>query len=415
VNLVVRTTVVTDDRPLLDLAPDDRSFLWVRDGQGLVAWGEAARLDVGRGPGRFAAAQDALERLAATADVDDAVRTAGTGLIAVGSFAFADGDSTVVVPRVVHGRRDGVRFRTTIDPVGAAPLPDADGPAARPGPSGDDGPADERPRFAGSSQADVDWLDAVARALAAIAAGDLDKVVLARDHLLWARTQFDARRIARRLAARFPGCHTFLVDGLVGATPELLIARDGAEVRSLVLAGTAPRAADRDADDALGAALLASGKDRAEHDLAVASVTGALAPHCASLTAEPEPHLLRLANVQHLASNVTGRLARPVPSLALAAALHPTAAVGGSPRDAALSMIARLERMDRGRYAAPVGWTDANGDGEWGIALRCAELDGTRARLFAGAGVVAGSLPEAELVETHLKLSAMRGVLGDVD
>lgn len=410
--LTVRTAPVDDDRPLLDLAPDDRALVWLRDGEGFVAWGEAVRLDVGHGAGRFDAASAGLAALAATADVDDPVGVAGTGLVAVGSFAFADGSSSVVVPRVVHGQRGGVRFRTTIDPEGAGP---AAAPAAPGAADGATGGATDRPRFAGSSQADLDWLDAVARAVDAIEAGELAKVVLARDHRLWSRTPFDGLRVARRLAARFPGCHTFLVDGLVGATPELLVARRGTAVRSLVLAGTARRDEDPAVDAALGRALLASTKDRAEHDLAVASVTEVLRPRCPDLTADAEPHLLRLANVQHLASQVVGHLEHPEPSLALAAALHPTAAVGGSPRAAALDLIGRLETMDRGRYAAPVGWTDASGDGEWGIALRCAELDGTRARLFAGAGVVAGSLPEAELVETHLKLAAMRGVLGDLD
>jgi len=256
-----------------------------------------------------------------------------------------------------------------------------------------------------------------------IRAGDLSKVVLARDLYATASQDIDVRVLLARLAARYPDCWTFCCAGLVGATPELYIRRVGADVRSLVLAGTTPRGGSAAEDDALGAALLASAKDVEEHRYAVADVRAALAPLCDRLDIDEQPWLLRLANLQHLATGVTGRLAgspqaapgaalsEHASALALAAALHPTAAVCGTPAGAAMELIRELEGMDRGRYAGPVGWVDARGNGEWGIALRCAELDGPRARLFAGCGIVADSDPVAELAETQVKFRPMQDAL----
>lgn len=422
--LRVTTCAVSEDRPLLDLLPelpDDRRAVFVRGDEGLIAWGVTARLDPGADRDRFDRADVWLRELVAAAEVDDEVGLPGSGPVAIGSFAFdaAARGSVLLVPRTVIGRRDGRTWRTDlVDADGAGDGADG-GPAASPTPpagrrtgaDGTDGD-DRRPRFAGSSAPDADWLDAVARAVAAIRAGDLAKVVLARDQVLWARAPFDTTGVLHRLAARFPTCTTFLVDRLLGASPETLLELRGDTVRSTVLAGTAPRDPDPDRDAALGAALRASAKDLAEHDLAVRSVTEVLAPSCSDLAVPPAPELLRLDNVQHLATTVVGRTTGAQSSLGLVGALHPSAAVGGTPRDAALAAIRRLEGMDRDRYAGPVGWTDATGDGDWAIALRCALVEGDRARLFAGAGVVAGSLPEAELTETWHKLAAMRGVLG---
>lgn len=405
-SLTVRTVALDDPRPLLDLVPVAHPLAWVRDGEGLVGWGTAARIEPGPGPTRFADADAALHHLAAEAVVDDAVGVPGGGLVGIGSFTFdaAAAGSRLVVPQVIAGRRDGVTWLTTItaDGLEAAPPPRRDAPVTT---------VHVRPRYAGSSNPDLHWLEAVASAIERIQAGDAAKVVLARDVAVWAHEVFDEVDLARRLTARFPRCHTFVVDGLVGATPELLLSRWGDAVVSRVLAGTVGRADDEVEDAALGAQLLASEKDRWEHELAAASVQEVLAPRCATLTHEAGPRLLRLDNVQHLATTFEGALATPSSSLELVAELHPTAAVGGTPRAAALTLIRELEGMDRGRYAAPVGWTTPDGDGEWGIALRCAQLEGARARLFAGVGVVAASLPEAELEETRLKLLAMQAAL----
>ncbi|MGH2688649.1 MAG: isochorismate synthase, partial [Actinomycetota bacterium] len=242
--------------------------------------------------------------------------------------------------------------------------------------------------------------------------GELLKVVLARDVLVERPEPLGHRAVARRLAERYPQCWTFVAGGMVGASPELLVRREGPTLQSLTLAGSAPRGADAGEDHTLGAALLRSHKDRWEHELAVRFVRETLSRCCSELWVDPEPFLLRLANVQHLATNIHGLLAEPLPAVELAGRLHPGAAICGTPTRAALEVIDRLEGMDRGHYAAPVGWMDAEGDGEWAIALRCAEVSGTRARLFAGAGIVAESDPASELEETRLKLHPVLSALG---
>jgi menaquinone-specific isochorismate synthase len=223
----------------------------------------------------------------------------------------------------------------------------------------------------------------------------------------------DPRSLAGRLSERFPSCFTYVCDGLVGASPELLVRRTGRQAESLVLAGSIRRGVSPDEDAALELALTGSVKDQHEHRLAVESVLEVLAERALEVESDAAPHLLRLANVSHLATHVQAWLPAPPPSaLALAADLHPTAAVGGTPRDTALNVIRELEAAPRGRYAGPVGWVDAHGDGEFALALRCAQLDGPHARLWAGAGVVAESDPAAEVAETGIKLeAALTGLL----
>lgn len=404
----VHTRSIDTSAPLLDLVPDPADALvWLRGDEGVVGWGVAARIEPGLGDDRFVRADTALQELAATSEIHDEVVRPGTGLIGIGSFTFYPdvAGSVLVIPRVIAGRHEGVTWLTTIDPPGAAPAP---GPATAPLPR----PAvRDRPRYAGSSNPDRHWLEAVALAIERIDAGVMDKVVLARDHAVWSHEPFDALDLARRLHDRFPSCHTFVMGGLVGATPELLLTRRDRHVTSRVLAGTSGRGEDATQDAAIGSALLHSAKDRAEHVYAVDSVTEVLDPICVTLTHDPEPDLLRLDNVQHLATMFDGQLRAPHRALEIVQGLHPTAAVGGTPRDVAMEQMRALERLDRGRYASPVGWTDSNGNGEWGIALRCAQLSGARARLFAGVGIVTGSLPEDELEETRLKLLAMQDVL----
>jgi menaquinone-specific isochorismate synthase len=223
--------------------------------------------------------------------------------------------------------------------------------------------------------------------------------------------------VLRHLSADYPSCWTFSVDGLVGATPELLVRSEKGLVTSRVLAGTIRRTGDDDADLARAAILAHSSKDLEEHEYAVASLTRALEPFCSSTNVPETPFVLHLPNVLHLATDVNGVLSEHDPhptSLALAEALHPTAAVAGTPTQAAVLLIEELEQMDRGRYAGPVGWLGADGDGEWGIGLRSAALDPTdrhRLRLFAGCGIVAASSPDAELAESEAKLEPMRHAL----
>jgi menaquinone-specific isochorismate synthase len=405
------TTVRSDDAgALLDRLPTEGALSWVRRGEGLVGRGEAARLEV-TGPHALTEAADWWASFTDDLDVDDDLGIAGSGPVLFASIAFdpVAGTSVFVVPEVTVGRRDGVGWITTIGDVDPR-----DVPASFP-PEADDDPA-PRLRYADGALDPATWCAAVATAVERIGAGELAKVVLARDLLVSADVPLDPRRLLRRLADRFPDCWTFAVDGLLGATPELLLRRSGRQLSARVLAGTAPRGAGAD-DQRLADALIGSAKDRAEHALAVDSLVRALEPYCTTLDAPAEPHLLTLANVRHLASDVTGTQRRRGPRgaaglLELIGAVHPTAAVCGTPTRDAAAVIAELEGMDRGRYAGPVGWLDARGDGEFGLALRCAELVGDdSARLFAGCGIVAGSDPAAELAETQSKFAAFQAAL----
>jgi menaquinone-specific isochorismate synthase len=412
--LLIRTAAIEDPGDLIGRLPEPAALAWVRRGEGLIGWGEAARITLPAGEDRFTAAEKWLRSQLDTATIDDQVGVPGSGAVAFGSFTFdpASDGSVLVLPRAVLGRGHGRAWLTTI---GGPADPGPPSQAVAPGPV----------RWHDGSLTTPQWQRAVAAAVASIRAGRLRKVVLARDLCATAARPLDVRALLRRLAARYPDCYTFACGGLVGATPELLIRREGAEISALVLAGTTPRGRDAAEDEALGAALLSSAKNTEEHAYAATGLREALTPLCQRLAADASPFLLRLANVQHLATAVTGTLAAagrarpgpggrpgPAPSaLAIAAALHPTAAVCGTPADAAMELIRELEGMDRGRYAGPVGWVDARGNGEWGIAMRCAEVDGPRARLFAGCGIVSGSDPVAELAEAQAKFRPMQDAL----
>jgi menaquinone-specific isochorismate synthase len=403
------TTVRSDDAgALLDRLPSSGALSWVRRGDGLVGRGEAARLEVS-GPHALAEAAEWWASYTDGLDVDDDLGITGTGPVLFASIAFdpVAGTSVFVVPEVTVGRRDGVGWITTVGDVDPRDVP-------APPPADDDAPL--RLRYADGALDPATWCASVATAVERIGRGELAKVVLARDLLVSADVPLDPRRLLRRLAARFPDCWTFAVDGLLGATPELLLRRSGRQLSARVLAGTAPRGAGAD-DQRLAEALIGSAKDRAEHAIAVDSLVRALEPYCTRLDAPAEPDLLTLANVRHLASDISGTQRSRGPRgaaglLELIGAVHPTAAVCGTPTRDAAAVIAELEGMDRGRYAGPVGWLDARGDGEFGLALRCAELVGDdTARLFAGCGIVAGSDPTAELAETQSKFAAFQAAL----
>jgi menaquinone-specific isochorismate synthase len=396
---------------LLRLLPTSADALaWVRCGEGLVGWGEVARFEPS-GPDRFEQAADWWRGFLADVELTDEVGLPGTGPVAFVSMAFADepGDSVVVVPEVIVGHRDGVTWITEIS-TDQAKRPAVGMHAVRPVqvPSG--------VRYSAGQLSVTGYREAVRKAVERLRDGDLDKVVLAHDLVASipdADGPVDVRYLLHGLADRNPNCWTFSVDGLVGATPELLLRRKGEAVGARVLAGTVwPR--DGIDQDALAAQLLESAKNQAEHRYAVASLAETLRPFCTELVVPDEPSVLRLRNVLHLATDVHGELAEDVSLLKLAGATHPTAAVGGTPRDAAVALIGELEGMDRGRYAGPVGWIDGSGDGEFGIALRCAQVSGNSVRMFAGCGIVADSDPDSEVVEANAKLVPMRDALENV-
>ena len=365
----------------------------------LAAWQEGGvffereGLGVATGPGP----------LVAPGDVTAALGERPEGAVAAGALPFAGEGSLVIADAQVR--------RT--DPFVTARVGEAVAPTLVRGlvPAEAIGEADQRP-----VPAPEFYAGAVEEAVRRIRAGELRKVVLARTIEVEAARDFDARRLAHRLRAVDPHAHTFIAPSghgaLVGASPELLVSRRGAEVRANPLAGSAPRAGDPAEDRANAERLAASAKDREEHAVVVEAVAATLRPLCATLAWDPEPILQETPNVWHLSTRFRGRLREPLPTaLELALAMHPTPAVGGTPTEAALTALTQLEGIDRGCYAGPVGWVDAQGDGEWAIALRCALLAGSRATLYAGAGIVAGSDPAAELDETARKFGAFLDAL----
>jgi menaquinone-specific isochorismate synthase len=381
---------ITSLLPLLDAR---HPLLFMRRGEGIAGIGEAARLEF-RGPDRLRDASAAWKSIAAASTVRDEVGRSGTGLVAFGAFAFSDESactSVLIVPRVVIGRRDGVSWVTRIggapDAVAAAELGPEFRVALRPGELTPDA-----------------YRAAVATAITRILAGGVEKVVLARDLVGRLPDGGDVRRVLVELALGYPDTWTFAVDGLIGSSPETLVRVSSGTVTARVLAGSAARGTDGATDAAAALALATSTKDLDEHRFAVESVVGALRSHARGVAASELPFTLKLPNLWHLASDVEGALSDGSTALDLAAALHPTAAVAGTPRDAALRVIAELEPADRRRYGGPVGWVDADGNGKWAIALRAAELDTDGSiTAFAGAGVVADSDPDHELAETALK------------
>ncbi|MDN5896034.1 MAG: isochorismate synthase [Nocardioides sp.] len=390
---------------LLDLLPTDDPVTWLRRDEGLIGWGVAAEIRTS-GPTRFSDAAKWWTELVSRLEIHDEVGEPGSGPVCFGSFAFADepGDSVLVLPRVVLGRRGDRTWLTTVD---------IEAPALEP----TEAPKAPVVSFTDGSRNSEEWMSVVADAVRRINAGDLEKVVLARDLIATSEEPVDIRWPLRRLAASYPMCWTFHVDGMFGATPEMLVRRERGLVTSRVLAGTIRRTGDDERDLALAATLARSSKDLEEHEYAVRSVAEALEPHCSSMNLPDSPFVLHLPNVMHLATDVAGvvhdaqRPADHDSSLRLAAALHPSAAVGGTPRPEAVDLIAKIEGMGRDRYAGPVGWMDADGDGEWGIALRSGVVDAATVRLFAGCGIVGDSDPEAELAEAQAKFVPMRDAL----
>lgn len=436
---------------LRDLLAGPDLLTWTVGGRGLVGHGRVAEHTV-RGADRFTAARVWWDDVVAAAVVEDRVTVPGSGLTAFGAFTFAAGsaaDSGLVVPELLVGRRDDTAWASLVVAVapgtpfglgtcdvaaawrrrfGSAPGHTPVVPRGAPGHAPRGAPAAVR-LFPGTLGEDG-WTAAVRDGVAAIRAGRLAKLVLARDVVARTDAPIDAVAVVRDLAHRYEQCWTYCVglgEGaagagrLMGATPEMLVqVLDGA-AHARVLAGTLDRdaaPAGEDPQHYAARVLGESEKQQHEHGFAIDSLVSSLAPYTDVVTTSPEPFILELPNVWHLASDVTAAL-RPGPagdppsSLELAEALHPTAAVCGTPTAVAAATIPELERMDRGLYAGPVGWLDATGNGDWGIALRGAvQVDQHAVRLFAGCGIVGASDPEAELAETWAKLRPMLQALG---
>lgn len=401
----MRTREIDPIEDPLAYADPARPLAWLRRGDGIVAVGDdvvqTVAVPAGTGRPRSAVIADAWRQVSADADIDDPLSLPGTGLVAFGALAFDEdsaAESVLVVPALVVGRHRGRTWLTRIHSAEDDRSTDA---VTRPyGPhwAGTVGPGAQSPQG---------YQDSVRGALARIADGELSKVVLARDLTGSIPAGSDLRRLVRALSTGYPDTWAFAVDGLIGASPETLVTVQQRTVTARVLAGTIGRGADADADTAASAHLASSTKDLDEHQYAVQSVLASLRPHTRALAASEQPFLLKLPNLFHLATDVEGELAEGGSSLDLVGALHPTAAVAGTPTPAAIAAIRELEPFDRGRYAGPVGWVDAHGNGEWAIALRCAQFtaveEGIAVTAYAGAGIVAGSDPESELLETRVK------------
>jgi menaquinone-specific isochorismate synthase len=402
--LVSRTRPLPDTGDVLDVLGRG-GFAWIHDRAGLATAGVAARIPVGTGPERFGEACSAVDELLAGADVDDPLRLPGTGPLAVGAIPFADDVAgELVVPALVVGRTaDGRAWITETGPAleAAAPEDQSRSPAA------------PIRLVRGNGEGRHAWTQAVERALAEIARGRLAKVVLARELAVDADRPFRLRGVLDALRGAHPSSFAYANASFVGASPELLVRRRGRRVLSRPMAGTAPRGSTPADDDRLVATLVSSPKEAEEHAMVVDAVRSALETVCGEVVADAGPEAVRFSSVTHLATSVAGHLDgdRCPSALALAGLLHPTPAVAGLPLPEALAAIARLESFERGLYAGPVGWVDARGDGDWAVALRCASLEGARARLAAGAGIVADSDPDAEWAETEAKLEPMLAAL----
>lgn len=391
---------------LLDLlvrTSPTQPLVWLRNGEGFVGAGRVLRLAF-RGASRFHDAARAWQTFTQSVEVDDRVGIPGSGLIAFGTFAFADAsalDSVLLIPEIVFGQRDGVAWVTRVTDVTSIPeAVDLEG--------------ELDVSFEPGAFSEAAFLRAVKDARRRIRAGEVGKVVLARDLKATLPTRADLRLVVSHLAQVYTDCWTFAVDGMIGASPETLISVEQEAISGRILAGTASRDEGLSADETARVDLVSSDKDQSEHAFAVDSVIAQLEPITSSLLVSEQPYTLELPNVWHLATDFTGTLTSHANVLDVVAALHPTAAVAGTPTAAAVKLIGELEPFDRGRYAGPIGWLDGNGNGEWGIALRCAQVepgkDGqARVTAYAGGGIVADSVPEAELAETDVKFQPIIG------
>jgi menaquinone-specific isochorismate synthase len=401
------TTELLGEHPLLSSisTAKDLSTAWIRSGDGLIGFGVYKELEIS-GPERFTLARNWWDKEVANFTIKNNVHGGGTGPILFTSFAFDENQpSKLIIPQIVIGQKNGKSWITWIGETSQPEISQLKNSAV----SGEI-------KWQSGSISEEKWRNQVAVAIKSINDGELEKVVLARDLTATSTSAIDARQLLKRLEIEYPSTWLFLVDGLVGATPELLVRLSKSLVTSRVLAGTIRKTGDEDRDLTLAASLAKSSKDLEEHEYAVRSVADALAPFCSSTNVPDSPFVLHLSNVMHLATDVTGVLndsAKPTDIFTLISELHPSAAVCGTPTKKASELITELEQMNRGRYAGPVGWIDIHGDGEIAIALRCGQIsqDKLKIQIYAGCGVVAGSDPEKEFAESQAKLMPMRTAL----
>lgn len=404
---VLITTEILGEHPTLSAMNTDLDLTsaWIRSGDGLVGFGEYKKFIV-TGEDRFDQARVWWNHQLSEFKINNNVHGSGTGPLLFTSFAFnSNSPSVLVIPEIVLGQKNGKSWITWIGDRNQPSLESVNNSSISGEITWQDAAKDEEV-----------WRQQVNRVITAIKDGQVEKVVLARDLTATSTKEIDVRGLLQRLEIEYPSTWLFLVNGLVGATPELLVRLSKSLVTSRVLAGTIRKSGNEDRDLALAASLAKSSKDLEEHEYAVKSVADGLAPFCSSTNVPESPFVLHLANVMHLATDVTGVLnssARQADIFTLIEQLHPSAAVCGTPTEIAKKYIAQLEQMDRGRYSGPVGWIDAQGDGEIAIALRCGLLsdDQKSIRIFAGCGIVADSNPEKEFAESQSKLIPMRTAL----
>jgi menaquinone-specific isochorismate synthase len=404
---VLITTEILGEHPLLTSISTAHSLstTWIRGGDGLIGFGVYKKFEIS-GKNRFNEAKKWWNSQLSEFIIQNNVHGVGTGPIVFSSFAFDSNEpSVLIIPKIIIGQKNGKSWITW---VGDIKQPSIE-------------------RLETSSQSGImhwenrvneedKWREQVSKAVVAIKSGQLEKIVLARDLKANSETPINLSNLLQRLEIDYPSTWVFLVDGLIGATPELLVRLSKSLITSRVLAGTIQKTGNEDKDLALAASLAKSSKDLEEHEYAVKSVANALAPFCSSTNVPESPFVLHLSNVMHLATDVTGVLnhsAQQADIFKLIENLHPSAAVCGTPKDLAKKLILELENMNRSRYAGPVGWIDAQGDGEIAIALRCGELsnENKSIRIFAGCGIVAGSDPATEYAESQAKLMPMRTAL----
>jgi menaquinone-specific isochorismate synthase len=405
-SVLITTEILGENSVLTSVESQlDLTAAWIRSGDGLIGFGEYKKIQIS-GADRFKQARTWWNQQLSEFKIQNNVHGSGTGPVLFTSFSFDPQQSSVlVIPEIILAKKGNKSWVTWIGDTRQPDFSKLHGTE----------PSGEISWDGGSIPVDK-WREQVSYAIKSIKEGRLEKVVLARDQIAHSNQPINTRSILQRLEIDYPSTWLFLVDGLIGATPELLVRLSKSLVTSRVLAGTIQKTGNEDRDLALAASLAKSSKDLEEHEYAVKSVADALEPFCSSTNVPESPFVLHLSNVMHLATDVTGVLndsAKQADIFTLIEQLHPTAAVCGTPTDVAKQLINDLEKMNRGRYAAPVGWIDANGDGEIAIALRCGLLleDKKSMRIFAGCGIVAGSDPETEFAESQAKLMPMRTAL----